>query len=173
MPQHKEGQLWSCPVDYNVLTQDWAYRQGGFITVNGGFGIVRVNKALGGFLKVIVNDIDPRTMTFTPSRPASAYIVTGNLSTNRGDIIDVGPSDVPGGIFVMLQAEPTLRLIVDGFVNDKIVIAFARQQGGVDVKVPIETSVEDTTSGGLQRKRSPKAGLEFSECVQQLIKNIM
>src|SRR5262245_31451374 len=112
-------------------------------------------------------------MTFTPCRPTNPYIVTRSLSTNRGDIIGVDPSDVHGGIFVMLQAEPTLRLIVDGFVNNKMVIAFARQQGGTDVKVPIETSVEDTASGGLQRKRSPKAGLEFTECVQQLIKNIM
>jgi hypothetical protein len=172
IPQFSQGELWSCAVDYNVLARDWVYRQGGFITVSGGFGVMQVKKRLAGYLKVVLHDIDPRTMAFTPSRPASAYFVTSDLSTSRNSVIDTSPSDVPGGIFVVLHAEPTLRLIVNGFVNDKVVVAFNRRQNGIDIQVPIDTSIEDTAPDGKQRKRSPKAALEFSNCVEQLIKNI-
>jgi hypothetical protein len=173
IPQFREGQLWSCAVDYNVLTRDWAYRQGGFITVNGGFGVMQAEKRLAGYLKVVLHDIDPRTMALTPSRPASAYFVASDLSTSRQSVIDSGPSDLPGGIFVVLHAEPTLRLIVDGFRNDKVVVAFSRRQNGIDIQVPIDTSVEDTSPDGKQRKRSPKAAQEFMNCTENVISNTL
>jgi hypothetical protein len=57
------------------------------------------------------------------------------------------PSDTPGAIFVVFQPEPTFPILAAG-VGDKITIAFARKRDGMDVLLPIDTTVVETKPGG-------------------------
>ena len=59
---------------------------------------------------------------------------------------------------------------MDGLTKGKVTIAFSRLRGGTDLQIAIDTFVEDTSPDD-QRKRSPNAVLEFSNCVEQLVKN--
>jgi hypothetical protein len=137
---------------YGALAKDFTYKQGGYIAVNGSFGLMSAKGQPAVSLKVVVHDIDPRTNSFTPSPPASAYFVSGNKTT-KDAVVGQYPSDTPGAIFVVLRPETVLPILMEG-VGEKIVIAFARRQGGMDVQLAIDTSVAETKPNG-ERIHSP------------------
>ena len=167
-PNFAGGRLDGCSIRFNVLAQDWAYKQGAYIKVSGSFGLMSARQ--GGVvvvLEVIVHDIEASTMNATPSAPASAYFVSGDTTT-KDTIVGSYPPDVPGAIFVVSQLEPTFSIIVHGLSADKIAIAFARNKGGPDVPVLIDTSVAETAANG-KRTHSPKAAMDFADCAKTLM----
>jgi hypothetical protein len=107
-----------------------------------------------------LHDLDPRTMTLTPSPPATAYFVSG-YTTTKDEVVLSEKSETPGALFTVLKAEHTLKVLAEGLARNKVVIAFARRLGGTDIQVSIDTSVETLPNG--QRTRSPKATTEFSK----------
>ena len=78
-----------------------------------------------------------------------------------------GP-DTPGALFSVFKME-AVESIFEAIEKDKITIAFSRQDGGIDVKVPIELTVEETDAQG-KRKRSTRATSEFVACASELLK---
>ena len=166
------GQLSGCSIEYNVLAQDWVYKGGAFIKINGSFGLMSASGKIAPILKVVLHDVDSRTMDLIPSPPESAYFVTNNFSTNQSSIIESYRSDTPGAIVVIFQLDPTFELLADGLQKDKVTIAFNRRPGGTDLQIPIDTSVEKTTREG-ERIQSPKASLEFVRCAKQLLENAL
>jgi hypothetical protein len=169
-PSFADGRLHGCIMEFNVLTKDVIYKQGGYIRIGGSFGIANVKGQVGITLKVILLDADPRTMNFTPSPPASAYFVSGNKTTKNAVVLSER-SDTPGGIFVVLKPEPTFSILVDGLQRDKVTIAFARERGGTDIQVAIDTSVVATAASG-ERTHSPKASLDFLQCGKELLESM-
>jgi hypothetical protein len=169
-PIFTDGRLEGCTVVFGALAKDFTYKQGGYITVNGSFGIMNVKGELGATLKVVVHDTDPRTNSFTPSPPASAYFVSGTKTTQSA-VVGQYPSDTPGGIFVVLRPETVLPILLEGLERSKVTIAFARKPGGMDILLPIDTSVADTKPDG-QRTHSPKALLDFYECNSELLESM-
>jgi hypothetical protein len=165
-PNFSGGRLEGCSIGFRTLTQDWIYKQGAFITVSGGFGVMNIKGTYAGYLKVTVHDVDPRTMQFTPSPPASAYFVAGNKTT-KDAIVSSGPSDLPGTIFVVSHVGPTFSVFGKGLADGKVTIAFARKKDGGDVVVPIDTNVVDTAPNG-QRKYSDQISADFRNCAQTL-----
>jgi hypothetical protein len=147
-----------------------AYKQGGYIRVGGHFGLATAKGNLGATLKVIMHDLDPRTMNFTPSAPVSAYLVSGN-STTKTAVVNSLQSDVPGAIYVVLRFEPTAEVIYEGLSKNKVTIAFSRTRGGPDIILPIDTSVVDTADNG-QRTRSDKTKRDFFGCVKTLARQM-
>jgi hypothetical protein len=170
-PYFVAGRLNGCTMVFNALAQDWAYKQGGYIAVGGSFGLIGGDeKPLAVSLKVVLHDLDPRTMTLTPSPPATAYLVSG-YTTTKGDVVLSEKSDTPGALFTLLKAEQALKVLVEGLSRNKVTIAFARTLGGTDIQLSIDTSVAETSPTG-QRTRSLKAFMEFSDCTEQLTANL-
>jgi hypothetical protein len=170
-PSFKDGELVGCVIEFSALTKDFDYKQGGYIKVDGSFGSRSAKGRLVTMLKVILNDVDPRTMSLTPSAPASAYLVSGNKTTKNA-VVGKVQSDTPGGILVVLEAEPTVPILTDGLTRDKVSIAFAREPGGTDIQLAIDTSVVNTTADG-QRTHSLKPALDFGACNQELIESML
>ena len=77
-----------------MLAQDYIYRQGAFVRVGGSFGMRSAGNNVAVTLKVIVHDIDNATMQFSPSPPASAYIVSGTTTT-KPFFVSKFPSGTP------------------------------------------------------------------------------
>jgi hypothetical protein len=157
-------------VEFNNIAQDWTYKQGGFIRIGGSFGLMSASNKVAVTLKVILNDIDLKTMNLTPSPPADAYFIGNDFTTSKSSKVASYPSDAPGAIFVVFQLEPTFELVVKGVSGDKVTIAFNRTIGGSDIQVPIDTSVVETSGDG-KRKRSPQTETDFFACSRQLLKN--
>jgi hypothetical protein len=170
-PIFADGRLDGCTVVYDALAKDFAYKQGGYITVHGSFGLMSAKGNVAITLKVIVHDTDPRLNSLTPSPPASAYFVSGTKTT-KSAVVGQYPSDTPGGIFVVLRPETVLPILMEGIGAHKITIAFARTQGGMDIQLPIDTSVAETKANG-ERIHSPKAATDFLECSQELLNSLL
>jgi hypothetical protein len=170
-PVFTDGRLNGCTVVFGALAKDFTYRQGGYITVNGSFGIMSVKGQLGATLKAVVHDTDPQSNSFTPSPPASAYFVSGTKTT-KSAVVNQYHSDTPGAIFVVLRGETVLPILLEGLERSKVTIAFARNRGGMDIQLPIDTSVVETKPNG-QRTHSPKTLLDFYECSSALLESIL
>lgn len=165
-PSFADGQLSGCALEFSVLAKDWVYKQGAYIRVGGSFGVMGAGGKTAVVLKVILHDFDPRILNFTPSPPASAYFVAGN-STTKNAIVASYPSDVPGAIFVIFQMDPTFLVLSEGIANNKVVIGFARNKGGSDIGIAIDTTVVDTAANG-KRTHSEKPTLDFLQCAKTL-----
>jgi len=164
-----DGQLNGCLVEFNLMARDWLYKQGAYITVGGLFGVMSTQGNLATVLKVVLHDLDPRTMSPTPSQPASAYFVSGN-STSKNAVVETYRSDTPGGIFVVFKMDPTFSVIAEGVSKGTGVrIAFAREDASTDIRVLIDTSVVKTEANG-QRTRSPQPKTDFLDCTQTLLR---
>jgi hypothetical protein len=164
------GRLNACTMVFDAFAKDFTYKQGGYVKINGSFGLWNAKGQLGITLKVVLHDLDSRTMSFTPSPPASAYFVSGSKTT-KDSVLFTERSDTPGGIFVALKAEPNFSILAEGVQHDKVTIAFARERGGMDIQLAIDTSVVDTAQNG-QRTHSPKASMGFFQCSQELLENM-
>jgi hypothetical protein len=169
-PIFTAGRLNACTMVFDAFAKDFTYKQGGYVKINGSFGLWNAKGQLGITLKVVLHDLDPRTMSLTPSPPASAYFVSGNKTT-KDSVIFTERSDTPGGIFVALKAEPNFSIVAEGVQHNKVTIAFARERGGMDIQLPIDTSVVETAQNG-QRTQSPKASMDFFQCGQELLENM-
>jgi hypothetical protein len=163
-PIFRDGRLTGCTVVYGALARDFTHKQGGYIAVNGNFGLMSGKGQVAVNLKVVMNDTDPRTNSFTPSPPASAYFVSGSKTTKSAVVSHI-PSDTPGAIFVVLKPE---EVQMEGLQRSKVTIAFARQRGGMDILLPIDTSVVETKPSG-QRIHSPQAATDFLQCGKELL----
>jgi hypothetical protein len=162
------GKLSACSIQFGVLTRDWKYKAGGFITITGSFGLMEVKDKVATVLKVVLHDVDPRDMKFIPSPPASAYFVSDNLTTSKQHQVESYNSDTPGALFTIFQLQPTFSFITKGLKKDQVTIAFNRKADGMDIQVPIDVTVEDTSNDG-SRRRSTKAKEEFAQCALSLL----
>ena len=79
IPMFSGGSLDGCGIEYEVLLRDWTYQRGAPLQVGGGFGVKGSRKPLkiGTYLKVIFNDIDPKTLEPKPNAPVEASLVCG------------------------------------------------------------------------------------------------
>jgi hypothetical protein len=169
-PSFVSGQLQGCTIEYYAMARDNIYKQGAFIKVGGSFGLLSSRGMVSPVLKVMLHDVDPLTMSFTPSTPVSAYFVS-RTSTTKAAIVGHIPSDTPGAVFVVFKPE-TFAVMAEGLTDNKLTIAFARTRGGMDVVLPIDTTVVDTSNTG-ERTRSHKPVSEFFECSKALLNQVM
>jgi hypothetical protein len=168
-PVFTNGVLTGCSLNFTTLVKDFTYKAGTFARVDGSFNLLAAKSNLGVLLKVVVNDIDPKTYDWTPSSPVSAFFVSGNATSLPFLINRSLDSDTPGAVVAVYNAEKTFPMLVQGLNAGTVTVAFARTVGGVDMQVPIDVTVEDTDNNG-NKKRSNKAATSFLQCTQDLIK---
>jgi len=150
-PQFANGQLSACTIEFNSLVRDHKYRQGGFSKVFGSFGVHVTSGVAAVVPKVVVHDIDARSMAFVPQAPANAYFVTG-YGTSRDQLIAKHASDTPGGLFSIFRTE-VFPSMMEAISQGKITLAFNRTNDGSDVPVSLNLRVLDTDEQG--RKTLP------------------
>ena len=170
-PQFSDGRLNGCTIEFGVLVQDYTYRQGAFALVGGSFGMLSANNNVAVTLKVVVQDIDSATMALTPSPPASAYIVSGTTTT-KPFFLGKYPSDTPGALFSVFQLDGAAPILLDGIDQEKMIIAFNRREGGADMRVTIDLTVEGTADDG-RKTVSTKASQEYLACSTSLLKSMI
>ncbi len=172
-PTFAGGNLVGCALEFNNLLRDRAYKSGGFVRLTGSFGFIMANRegknVIGPCLKVIVHDIDTKTMNTTPSPPSTGYISVGRRN-NAKEVVAQSGSDTPGALFIAFQADHTSVMIVDALLFKKIIIAYARNKGGVDVRTEIDLTVENIDNTG-KVVRSDDAVDEMISCSSTLFKS--
>ncbi|MBB4327821.1 hypothetical protein [Rhizobium leguminosarum] len=172
-PYMVEGKLSGCQYVYAALVQDWVYRKGQFLKVDGSIAFMDIGGSFGTTLKVVVNEVTVSpdgTFKFTPAPPSRAYLIGSDYSTNLDGLVQATPSDTPGALFSIFRPESTLNILKEAAETNKTTVAFNRASGGSDILMPLELDVSDTLPNG-QKVRSSEAGLNFAKCIQALLKD--
>ena len=142
-PHLSDGKLMGCQLVFDALHRDWTYRKGAMLKVSGSIGLMAPDKN-GGFgtvLKVVVLVADTKTYALRPEAPTRAYLLGADYQTSLGGLIKSGPSDTPGGLFSIFQAEPAFGIIAQALQDDRLSIAFNKAGGATDIKIPIARRV--------------------------------
>lgn len=169
-PVFSDGVLTGCSVVFGALIKDFTYKAGNYVRVDGSFSLMAANRNLAIMLKVVLHDLDPKSLELTPSPPVTAFFVSGN-STSRPFLINQSSeTDTPGAIIAIYNAEKTFPMLIEGVSEETVTIAFARSKGGMEVQVPIDLGIEDTDDDG-KKSRSHKAVTKFNSCVPALLKS--
>jgi hypothetical protein len=172
-PYMIEGRLSGCQYVFSALTQDWTYRQGQYLKVDGSISIMNTGGKVGTTLKVVVNEvaIAPQgDLKFVPAAPTRAYLIGDDYQTNLAAFVGSTPSDTPGGLFSVFNIDPTLAIIVGASQTNKVTVAFNKAGGDSDILLPIELDVKATSNEGV-RTRSPETSANFANCVLALTKD--
>ena len=76
-PYLAKGKLAGFTLVFSAILQDWRYRQGAYLAVNGNVGIMAGAGTIGTNLKVVVNEFDVSIspMRYIPSAPSRAYLI--------------------------------------------------------------------------------------------------
>ncbi|MGO7537939.1 hypothetical protein ACC680_05045 [Rhizobium ruizarguesonis] len=141
-------------------------RQGAFIAVSGGVGLMNTQQTIGTTVKIVVTALDPSGRP-VPSPPSRTYLIGANYATTLDSLVAASASDQPGGLFSVFQAEPTMSIVLDGLKTKRLVFAFNQNNSGTDIQLPIELDVVNTAANGAQ-VRSDNMIEGYATCVQTL-----
>lgn len=170
-PMQVAGIRTACTLVYKVIGPDHAYRQGKLITLAGNiaFAYVESSRSLGLSLKITTIEILDRNAK--PEAPFFAYIQTPRGTTARSKIARAD-GESPGSRFFVYQFDTsTMDVLADILKGEPVTIGFNRQKGGLDVLVPLDLQVVESTvsESGFVHRRSNETLLQFSSCVQELV----
>lgn len=168
MPVMSNGKLTGCQLTFNAIIRDYTYRQGAFLGVSGGVGLMNTQQKLGATVKIVTTSLD-QSGKLAPSPPSRAYLIGANYATNLDSLVIAAASDQPGGLFSIYQVEPTIGILLDALKSKKLVFAFNQNGGGTDIQLPIELDIASTDTNGVQ-VRSDKTTQDFAACVLTLMK---
>ena len=172
-PRMVGGKLSGCQYVFTAVTQDWVYRKGQYLKVDGSVGLMLINGTLGSTLKVVVNEISidrQGVLLFTPAPPSRSYLLGADYSTNLNGLVQAGASDTPGALFSVFSIGSTLKLLTEAVDTKKITIAFNRAEGSSDILLPIELDVKSIQDDG-RKIRSDETAINFASCILALLKN--
>lgn len=169
-PAFYKGNLQSCTIVYQGLIRDFVYKEGGFASVTGNFGIATAGgSSLGVTLKVIVDDYDPLTMTFNPAVLDSALLLS-EFDTSAGQLVG-GAQSNSGGWNSIFQFDKVGPKLIEDIFKGQVSISFRRHNGGSDVPFVVETRVMRLEKDGTKVIGDDELK-KFAECNVKLMENL-
>jgi len=171
-PMQMAGIKQGCTLVYRTIGQDFAYRQGKLIALSGNIAYVISNQGVPGLgLKIAtINILDEHAK---PEPPNFAYIETPNGTTAKSKFLHIDSPDTPGARYFSFQLdESALKVMGDIATGSKVTIGFNREKGGLDVLVPLDLSVIESTAAenplGFNRRHSDETLHQFRSCVLEV-----
>ncbi len=159
-----------CTLVYRTIGQDFAYRQGKLIALSGNIVYVISNQgvpALG--LKIAtINVLDEHAK---PEPPYFAYLETTNGTTAKSKFLHSDSPDTPRARYFSFQLDEGVQKVMgDIATGSKAIIGFNRKKGGLDVLVPLDLSVIESTASdlGFNRRHSDETLHLFRSCVREV-----
>ena len=165
-----EGKPNSCGLEFGAYVKDFPYNQGKRYYITGSFGFNKIgNKKVTPYLKVITNKVTPfGKFVVKPEKPFFAYLKL-NAKNNSKSVFKNFDSDAPGGLFTVFNTDiTTVEIIKSALENKTISIMFNRNQGGYDLEVPIDLTVDSLKENG-EKNFSLKPINEFKKCIESIL----
>ncbi|MBY3595995.1 hypothetical protein [Rhizobium bangladeshense] len=166
-PVMTNGKLTGCQLTFDAVIRDYTYRQGAFIAVSGGVGLMFTQQTIGTTVKIVVTALDPSGRPI-PSPPSRAYLIGANYATTLDSLVAASASDQPSGLFSIFKAEPTISIVLDALKTKRLVFAFNQNNSGTDIQLPVELDIVNTAADGAQT-RSDNMIKGYAKCVLTLI----
>lgn len=173
-PVQSAGKLEGCTLVYRVVGQDHAYRKGDLISLGGNIAIWsnRQHNNIALMLKIgIIDSLDSKA---TPDLPFFAYLQTPHGTTAKSK---VGQNDSGSGhqLFVYQLNEDTMNVYMDILNGEPVTIGFNRKNGGLDVLVPLNLRIADTSvspDGSIVHRESDEMLQRFAECSNEVFQQV-
>lgn len=171
-PIQSAGIKSGCSLVYRVVSQDHVYRQGALIGIVGNISIStnKTRRDLGLSLKI--GTINVLENSPAPEPPYFAYIQTPHGTTARSKYLQFDSPDSPSSrIFLYQFSDDTMKVYGDIANGEPITIGFNRNENGLDVLVPLDLTVAETTmsEGKVKRRRSNEMLLQFLACSTEVV----
>lgn len=172
-PVQAAGTLIGCSLVYRAVQFDHAYLEGKPVIAIGNIGLHQTGGKMGFTLKVGVKPLAGNSPFVSPT---FAYLQTKNTSTAK--VKQTGQEVEKGFLYVVYSfSEPTVQQVIDEMIESgKVTLAFNRTLNGMDVLVPIDLDVIDTTYPGdnsIARVRSKETMNDFLVCYKKLLDQAM
>lgn len=170
VPMRSAGVTFGCTLVFKTIALDHIYERGSLLLAVGNIAYVinREGNNLSFALKLGLQ-YPLKDPAMVP--PNYAYIDSPSGTTAKSKFVD-GGSDSPGyKIFIYQVDDTSASVIGDLLKGAPVKIGFNRRDGGMDVILPIDLSVESSTpkaEGGFLRKRSTAAQDEFRACFNEV-----
>jgi hypothetical protein len=172
-PVQAGGTLIGCSLVYRAVQFDHAYLGGKPVVALGNIGLNQTEGKMALTLKMGVKPLAGNSPFVSPT---FTYLQTKNASTAKvkqaGREIETGFRYVVYSFF-----EPTIQQVVNDMIESgKVTLAFNRKLNGMDVLVPIDLDVIDTTYPGgnsVARVRSKETMNDFLACFTKLLDQAM
>jgi hypothetical protein len=161
------GKLEGCELEYSTAIQDFDYRQGGLTAVLGSVLVHRGKRDLDGVIKLLLKDWNASDKTFTePPRPVSVGFVANDGTSIIAPDALLNSEDISGKLAVYWL--PKLPSIMKEIMSGSISLSFRREDGAMDVIVPIDLSSPEEVGG----EHSQKALDNFANCLSILTRDV-
>lgn len=168
-PSMQDGKTVTCGLLYKAFIQDRIYRQGEPSIVSGSFGLAKVRDSIGGFLKVVVEDISMENGDLHQSfaTPVSSYLATRDGQTTVSSRRQMSSTE-PGALFAVFVADGAFFRVIEAVTRSRAAtVWFGRRRDGLDVPVELDLSVTATEHG--RQTRSTKELTAFANCLPRLL----
>jgi hypothetical protein len=175
-PMQSAGILNGCSLHYRVLGQDYAYRKGDLISVAGSISYYANEKRTNAVFGLKVGVIDILDQNSKAEAPYFSYLQSAHGTTASNRFAQFESPDNPGfRIFVFQLDENASKVLGDISKGLPVTIGFNREKGGLDVLVPLELDVAESTVSAddtISRRRSDAMLLQFFSCVSDVTKQV-
>jgi len=175
-PMQSAGIKEGCTLVYHVVSQDYAYRKGNLIALAGNIAYMRNRERSNIVLSFKIGMIDSSDPNAKPEPPFFAYLQTPHGTTTGSKTIQYD-SDMPGfRLFVYQLDGDILKVLEDILSGAPVTIGFNRKKGGLDVLVPLDLQVVESTiaaDGSIKRRRSGEMLEQFAVCNQEVTDQIL
>lgn len=172
-PSLSNGELKSCALVYQAVQPDHRYKNGKPILIVGNIGVSSFNSDLIYMFKIGIKDLDSQESQQLAS-PNFAYLQVGSKTTVKFQQKSMDGDN--GFRLIAFQFnESSSKFITEMIDSGMVTIGFNRSKNGLDVLVPIDLRVSETTysESSVIRKRSDVATNGFTDCYLKLIKQTL
>jgi hypothetical protein len=163
------GTLMGCALVYRAVQFDHAYLGGEPVAAVGNIAVNQTGGRMGLTLKVGIKALSGDAPFVSPN---FSYIQTKNASTAK---VKQSGQEVEKGFRYTVYSffDPTVQTVFDDIVtSQKVTVAFNRKANGLDVLIPIDLNVIDSTYPGgtkVARVRSKETMNDFLGCFIKLL----
>jgi hypothetical protein len=169
-PKSTQGELDGCMLEYVATYKDHAYHHGSVYVISGFIGVHFIKDSLALVLKAGSAKLDAKIKI---EEPYFTFAKTKNISTARfKGKSATGDNNFKLSVFSLFENLEVVDLIESMTSEKSISIGYNLRKGGMDVVVPIDLTVKDTTitnDRGYVRVNSDEMLGSFVACYSTLL----
>ncbi|RYE46268.1 MAG: hypothetical protein EOP24_16640 [Hyphomicrobiales bacterium] len=170
VPTMAEGKLGGCSLQFETLQPDYKYLAGNYVKTSGTVGLLESQGGVAVVVKVVAAELMPADLATRYLDVSRAYLVAPDFRTNFDSLVASQPSD-NGGRFSVYGIEPSVMMLIDGVMSNRVSVAFGIGDGSSDIQSDIEIDVVDVSQDG-QKSRSPDTATAFLACIKALLESV-
>lgn len=173
-PMRSQGITEGCTLTYRVIGQDHLYKNGNLVLLVGSITIWSLPQQRDDILLILrIGVIDTLGLNASPVAPFFAYLQTSHGTTAKSFVGQKDLQSHPGArdfYFYQLQ-DDALKAYMDIVSGEPVAIGFNRNKDGLDVRVPLDLHVADSSlspDGSIVPRKSDEMLLHFATCVNEM-----